>query len=207
MIRQIQRYENIFCNHCTNLTEHCYPAFPKTNFNFHAFQIFVIVKISIEQVIQNLTYLHPINYYIDVITNRYNLHAQIFLVASVCETVWQTVWRDAIFSIDFIAKEIVTLATRRIICEVRTTKLSRLQGIFAATQCLERREMGREDSCSKQWLPCGINESGLERRCVPVTILFCPKFAGGHEPPRFHHPDIYRSHSVFLCAVLFHAYT
>lgn len=86
----MQRCEDIFYSQCTNVTEHCCRAFPKSNFNFHGFQIFVIVKNSIEQVIRNLIYLHPINCYIDVTTNRYSLRAQIFLVASVCETVRQT---------------------------------------------------------------------------------------------------------------------
>ena len=48
----------------------------------------------------------------------------------------------------------------------------------------------------------------LTSRCLSVAVCrwqycFVPSPAGGHEPPRFHHPDIYRSHSVFLCAVLF----
>ena len=97
----------------------------------------------------------------------------------------------AIFSIDFIAE--------RIGREERRTRVrhSRARPIpLNAAHCLERLEMGREDSCSEQWPPCGINEWSVERRCVPVTILFCPKADGGHEPAQFHHPDIYRFHSA-----------
>lgn len=81
---------------------------------------------------------------------------------------------------------------------------------FLSTHCLERLEMGREDSCTEQWPPCGVNERSRLRAslCAEVTILFCPRADGGHEPAQFHHlTDIYRFHSFPLYRSVSRLYT
>lgn len=94
----------------------------------------------------------------------------------------------------FPAERNLLLAACRITCEATNALVALFREARNGPRGFRAGNNGRRVALTSRWLSVAV--------CW-WQYCFVPSPAGGHEPPRFHHPDIYRSHSVFLCAVLF----